>query len=87
MDYESYLKNLQSDCDKAYEIAGKARSMGFDPVPYVEIPQAHDLADRTQKLLDFLHPRDTANQIRALTEKFEDMMITLCTSINTFPNF
>lgn len=71
MDYDSYLKNLQSECDKAYEIAGKARSMGFDPVPYVEIPQAHDLADRTQKLLDFLHPRDTANQIRALTEKFE----------------
>jgi DNA polymerase II large subunit len=71
MDYDSYLKNLQSECDKAYRIANEARSKGLDPVPYVEIPQAHDLADRTQKLLDFLHSRNTAEQIRELTVKLE----------------
>jgi len=34
----------------------------------VEIPQAFDLADRCQKLLDFLHARKTAEQIRELTQ-------------------
>ena len=71
MNYQEYTVALQNKCDEVYEIAGKAREKGFDPKNYVEIPQAHDLADRTQKLLDFLHPRNTAKQIRELTELFE----------------
>ena len=68
MDYHSYIKHLQTECDSVYEVANSARSKGFDPKNFVEIPQAHDLADRTQKLLKFLHTRDTASQIRELTE-------------------
>ncbi len=71
MGYQDYIKKLQQNCDEVYEIANQARSKGFDPKLTVEIPQAHDLADRTQQLLDFLHPRDTANQIRELTQNFD----------------
>ena len=71
MNYDDYVQNLQLDCDLVYGVASEARNKGFDPKNFVEIPQAHDLADRTQKLLKFLHSRDTASQIRELTNKFE----------------
>ena len=54
MKYDEYSNLLQKECDIAYEIANQARRVGKDPKNCVEIPQAHDLADRTQKLLDFL---------------------------------
>ena len=65
--HEEYVERLKADCDAAYQIAEAARSKGFDPKSTVEIPQAFDLADRCQKLLEFLHPRTTAEQIRELT--------------------
>ena len=68
MQYSDYAKILQEKCDEEYALANLARKQGQDPKDFVEIPQAHDLADRTQKLLNFLHPRDTASQIRELTE-------------------
>ena len=71
MDYDKYIKHLQTECDLVYEVAQEARGKGYDPKNFVEIPQAHDLADRTQKLLKFLHSRDTASQIRELTESFD----------------
>ena len=71
MEYDAYLEFLQKECNSVYEVAEAARSKGHDPKNFVEIPQAHDLADRTQKLLKFLHTRDTASQIRELTELYE----------------
>ena len=67
MGYNNYIENLQKECNIIYDIANEARSKGLDPKIEVEIPQAHDLADRTQKLLSFLHSRNTAEQIRELT--------------------
>jgi len=67
MGYKDYIENLQKECNITYQIANEARSKGLDPKNQVEIPQAHDLADRTQKLLSFLHTRKTAEQIRELT--------------------
>tara|TARA_Y100000310_G_scaffold345517_1_gene465876 strand:- start:188 stop:3637 length:3450 start_codon:yes stop_codon:yes gene_type:complete len=71
MQYPEYIANLQKECDSVYTIANEARAKGFDPKNCVEIPQAHDLADRTQKLLVFLHSRNTAEQIRELTSIHE----------------
>ena len=53
MDYDAYILRLEDECDKIYQIAAKARSKGLDPRSKIEIPRASDLADRTQKLLDF----------------------------------
>jgi len=69
--HSEYISRLKSDCDAVYEIAEQARSKGFDPKLNVEIPQAFDLADRCQKLLDFLKERNTAEQIRELTEQHD----------------
>ena len=69
--HEEYLELLLEQCNQEYEIATEARLQGHDPRIEVEIPQAHDLAQRTQQLLDFLHPRNTAEQIRSLTEHHE----------------
>ena len=71
MNHEEYISFMKEKCDKEYEIASLARSKGIDPKNYVEIPQAEDLADRTQKLLDFLRPRNTAEQIRQLNDIHE----------------
>ena len=69
--YDEYIKRLHADADAIYEVAEEARSKGHDPRMSVEIPKAKDLADRTQKLLDFLHPRQTAEQIRELTKEHD----------------
>ena len=69
MDYEGYIARLEAECAEAYALVAKAKAKGLDPRLSVEIPLASDLADRTQKLLDFLHPRNTAAQIRELTEE------------------
>jgi len=69
VDYEAYIARLEAECAEAYAVVEQARAKGLDPRLSVEIPLASDLADRTQKLLDFLHPRNTAAQIRELTEE------------------
>lgn len=69
--HDEYISRLNADADAAYLIADAARAKGYDPRITVEIPQAFDLADRCQKLLEFLHPRRTAEQIRALTESHD----------------
>ena len=69
--HSDYIALLEEECGNVYEIAEVARQQGRDPRNVVEIPRASDLADRTQKLLDFLEPRTTANQIRLLTEHHE----------------
>ena len=60
---DDYWASLQEGCDELYEVAAMARAQGRDPRNFVEIPQAADLADRVQKLLEFLHERRTAEQI------------------------
>ena len=68
---DAYWDLLQKDCDQFYEVAAMARAQGKDPRNFVEIPQAADLADRVQKLLDFLHERRTAEQIRDLEAEYD----------------
>jgi len=68
---DGYWADLQKDCDEIYEISAIARANGKDARNFVEIPQAADLADRVQKLLDFLHPRHTAIQIRELEDEYD----------------
>ena len=69
--HEEYLNLLLEQCNQEYAIATEARLQGHDPRIEVEIPQAHDLAQRTQQLLEFLHPRNTAEQIRQLTTEHD----------------
>ena len=66
---QAYFDLLQKGVDDAYEIASACRALGFDPRTQVEIPQAADMASRVHQLLEFLHDRTTAEQIRTLTKR------------------
>ena len=68
---EEYRQKLHDGCHQAYEIVNQAKAQGYDPKLEIEIPMASDLAERTQKLLKFLHERNTAAQIRELNEKYD----------------
>ncbi len=46
-----YFNNLESELNRAIDLANRARANGADPVPAMEIPIAKDLADRVEKLI------------------------------------
>jgi len=50
-EYRAYFDSLEAELSRCMEVAGKARSLGRDPSPEVEIPVAHDLADRVEALI------------------------------------
>ena len=68
---EQYLVSLQDGVDEIYTLAESCRQKGHDSRPFVEIPQAKDMASRVQQLLSFLHERQTAEQIRSLNLKHD----------------
>ncbi len=47
----AYFSALESELNRAIDIANRARRNGADPLPSVEIPIAKDLADRVEKLI------------------------------------
>lgn len=48
---QSYFDLLNKKIKKVYNIATKARKIGLDPAPEVEIPIAKDIADRVEGLI------------------------------------
>ncbi|MDI9633288.1 MAG: DNA-directed DNA polymerase II large subunit [Methanolinea sp.] len=48
---EEYIGRLQDGLSRAMEVARRAREKGIDPRTHVEIPVAHDLAERVEALL------------------------------------
>jgi len=75
---ETYQANLDEKCEEIYQLAGQARSKGYDLKDEVEIPRAIDLADRVEKLLEeYLKPSPTEkpipiqNDIRKMLAKKE----------------
>ena len=69
---EHYQKLLDEHADHAYRVAEKARELGLDPKPFVEIPRANDLAGRTEKLLiEHLESYPVADDIRALLAEYD----------------
>lgn len=63
----AYFADLKEKNDRCYAIAEEARSKGFDPETFVEIPQAEDLASRVEKLLKDYNVEGVADDIRRLT--------------------
>ena len=47
----AYFSSLESELNRAVDLATRARANGADPTPSVEIPVAKDLADRVEKLI------------------------------------
>ncbi|MBW6462111.1 MAG: DNA polymerase II large subunit [DPANN group archaeon] len=53
---KEYFDSLDSEIDKAYELAGRARQMNLDPEQKVDIPIAEDLAARVEGLVSMIFP-------------------------------
>jgi len=62
----AYFRQLDARAKECYEIAKKARSLGFDPEFEPEIPQAGDLAERVEKLVG---PKGVSDVIRKLEKE------------------
>lgn len=63
---DSYFRALESEVDRAYLAAERARQVGLDPEIHPEIPRAQDMAMRVEKLLPQLHIEGISAEIRAL---------------------
>lgn len=53
---QEYFKSIDSKVSKEYEIAEKARNLGFDPEHKVDIPLARSLAERVEGLVSAVAP-------------------------------
>jgi DNA polymerase II large subunit len=66
---ESYVRAIEAEVDRAYEVAERARSEGYDPEVVPEIPRAQDMASRVEKLLAHLDIEGIAGEIRELAAR------------------
>jgi DNA polymerase II large subunit len=62
---QEYFNALESELARAMDLANRARQNGADPVPFVEIPLAEDLADRVEQLIGV---KGVAARLRKLEE-------------------
>ncbi len=62
-EYEAYYSRLREALEHLYEIAGKARAKGLDPVTRPESELTEDMAERVEKLVG---PPGIAKRIREL---------------------
>jgi len=62
-----YFAELNAKKDEIYDLAAKARAIGFDPENYVDVPQAEDLASRCEELLKDYDVKGVAEIIRQKT--------------------
>ncbi len=76
---ESYFRAIESEVDRAYAVAERARREGVDPETHPEIPRAQDMASRVEKLLAHLHIDGIAEEIRLLAAEMprEEVAVTI----------
>lgn len=68
---KEYFRDLFSENDRCYEVAERARKVGFDPQTHVEIPKAEDLAARVEEQLSQWNVTGVAEIVRELSVKHE----------------
>jgi DNA polymerase II large subunit len=66
---DAYFRAIESEVDRAYAAAERARREGLDPELVPEIPRAQDMAGRVEKLLGHLGLDGIATEIRELAER------------------
>ena len=62
-EYEAYYSRLRKELKRLYEIAGRARAKGLDPITKPESELTEDMAERVEKLVG---PPGIAERIREL---------------------
>ena len=69
MELNKYFDKIEEDVKKAYEIAGKARALGIDPVNEVETLVATSLAEKTIGLISVVYPQLNDKKIITANKK------------------
>jgi len=84
---DSYYAAIESAADRAYEAASRAREVGLDPSLTPEVPRAHDMATRVEKLLAHLPLEGISEEIRTLcaTMPREEVALTMARRIASDP--
>ena len=54
---KKYHEYIERKVNEAYEIAGKARAKGFDPVDTIETPLTKNMAERVEGLITSVAPQ------------------------------
>ncbi|MEM4266722.1 MAG: DNA polymerase II large subunit [Candidatus Nanoarchaeia archaeon] len=54
---QEYFRDIDENLAKCYEVASQARKKGYDPVDYVEIPLAANMAERVEGLISAVAPQ------------------------------
>jgi len=74
-----YFRTIESEVDRAYAVAERARHVGYDPEVVPEIPRAQDMAMRVEKLLAHLGIEGISTEIRTLaaTMPREEVALTI----------
>ena len=69
-----YFDDLKKQVDLNYEVANKARAVGYDPVDSVEIPLAMSMAEKVVGLISTIYPQmmdsGIAERILELEEEY-----------------
>ncbi len=76
-----FFKMFEDEFNKAFSLSQKARNIGLDPEPFVEINSAKDVAARVEGLVG---PKGVAEQIRAIMAQIperEAAVFKLCDEI------
>ena len=66
---DAYFRAVESEVDRAYVVAERARQEGLDPETKPEIPRAQDMASRVEKLLAHLDIEGISAEIRSLASR------------------
>src|SRR3989344_2959783 len=85
MQIEKYFFELDKEIKRNYEIAGEARSKGLDPVDHVEVPLAHNLAEKCVGLISSVYPQintpQLINRILELEKEYGKLDVAVCLKI------
>ncbi len=71
MNAEEYFNKLDEQIKGVYEVAQKARSQGYDPHPFVEIPLARNMAERVEGLISAIAPQLKGSGMVSRIEELE----------------
>jgi len=82
---ETYFRAVESEVDRAYRVAERARSEGLDPQTSPEIPRAQDMASRVEKLLAHLGIEGISSEIRELAARMprEEVAVAIARRLAT----
>src|SRR3989338_5783530 len=85
MNSEEYFKHISDEVKKAYDVAGIARSKGFDPISKVETPIAISLAEKAVSLISVIYPQlqdpKLVNRILELEDQYGQLTMSVCLGI------